>query len=158
MFTRRTLLAAATLALACLPVRAHDFKAGSLVIDHPYATPSPSGVRTGAVYFRTLKNTGQAGDRLLGARTAVAEAVEMHRSIQDGDIVRMRQQEALVLPPGTALKMRHGGDWHLMLRGLKAPLKDGDRFSVWLRFERAGEREVMVWVQQPREANAAHQH
>lgn len=34
----------------------------------------------------------------------------------------------------------------------KAPLKDGDRFPVTLTFRRAGEREVMVWVQTPRDA------
>jgi copper(I)-binding protein len=33
---------------------------------------------------------------------------------------------------------------------LKAPLKEGERFAVVLRFERAGEKEVTAWVQQPR--------
>ena len=46
-----------------------------------------------------------------------------------------------------------------MLLGLKAPLKDGDRFPVTLTFQRAGEREVMVWVQTPRDgAGEAHNH
>jgi copper(I)-binding protein len=45
-----------------------------------------------------------------------------------------------------------------MLIDLKAPLKNGDRFPMTLRFEKAGEREVMVWVQQPRDAAGAHEH
>jgi len=40
----------------------------------------------------------------------------------------------------------------------RQPLKDGDRFPMTLRFEKAGEREVMVWVQQPRDAAAASGH
>lgn len=155
---RRRFIAA--LLLAPAPAWAHDFKAGALVIDHPYATPTPAGARTGAVYFRTLKNTGREADRLLGARTPAAASVEIHRSTMDGDVMRMRQIDALELPPGTELKVRHGGELHLMLIDLKAPLKEGDRFAIWLRFERAGEREVVVWVQQPRDGGAgpAHKH
>ncbi len=45
-----------------------------------------------------------------------------------------------------------------MLMGLKAPFKDGDRFPVTLTFERAGDREVMVWVQTPRGAAGDERH
>jgi copper(I)-binding protein len=45
-----------------------------------------------------------------------------------------------------------------MLIGLQQPLKDGDRFAMTLRFEHAGERDVMVWVQQPRGAAQVHSH
>jgi copper(I)-binding protein len=151
-------LAAATLACAGISALAHDFKAGALVIDHPYATPTPPSARTGAVYFRTLKNTGREADRLLGARTPAAASVEIHRSTMDGDVMRMRQIDALALPAGAEIKVRHGGELHLMLVDLKAPLKEGERFPIWLRFERAGEREVMVWVQQPRDSGAAPAH
>ena len=65
--------------------------------------------------------------------------------------MRMRRIEAIEIPPGAVLKLRHGGDTHLMLLGLKAPLQDGERFALWLRFERAGEHEVTVWVQTPRD-------
>jgi len=148
----------AGLLLAPALVWAHDFKAGALVIDHPYATPTPAGARTGAVYFRTLKNTGREADRLLGARTPAAASMEIHRSTMDGDVMRMRQIDALPLPAGAEIKVRHGGELHLMLIDLKAPLKEGERFPIWLRFERAGEREVMVWVQQPRSGAAEHKH
>lgn len=143
-----TALAAATLPMHCL---AHGTRAGELMIDHPYAISTVPGARTGAVYFRTLVNRGRQADRLVAARTEVADAVEIHRSTRDGDVVRMRAVPALELPPGAALKLRHGGDTHLMLVGLKAPLQDGQRFALRLRFERAGEHEVDVWVQTPRD-------
>ena len=154
---RKRHLGPAALALAmalALPLaHAHDVRAGDLRIDHPYATPTRPGLGTGAVYFRGIRNTGQEGDRLLSASTPAAARVEIHRMQMDGEVMRMRAVPALVLPPGATVALRHGtaDGHHLMLLDLKAPLKDGDRFPVRLNFERAGEHEVMVWVQTPRE-------
>jgi copper(I)-binding protein len=121
---------------------AHDFKLGPLRIDHPYATPTPAGARTGAAY-------------LVGATTPAARSVEIHRSVVDAQqVMRMRAVEGIDVPPRAEMKLRHGGDYHLMLIELKAPLKDGDSFPMTLRFEKAGEREVTVWVQTPRSAAA----
>jgi copper(I)-binding protein len=143
--------------LMALPALAHDFKAGDLRIDHPYATPSRPGMDTGAVYFRAIKNQGTEPDRLLSARTPVATRVELHRMDMDGDVMRMRAVPAIDLPANTDVRLRHGtaNGHHLMLIGLKAPLKDGDRFPVTLTFQRAGEREVMVWVQTPSRSAAS---
>jgi len=141
---------------------AHGVKAGDLAIDHPYATPSRPGLTTGAVYFRTIQNNGTEPDRLLSARTPAAASVELHRMEMDGDVMRMRAVPAIDLPAKSEVRLRHGtaNGHHLMLLGLKAPLKDGDRFPVTLTFQRAGQREVMVWVQTPRGAagDAAHAH
>jgi copper(I)-binding protein len=141
---------------------AHGFSVGQLTIDHPYATPSRPGLATGAVYFRAIRNNGKEPDQLLSARTPVADTVELHRMDMTCDVMRMRAVPAIDLPATTEVRLRHGtaNGHHLMLLGLKAPLKDGDRFPVTLTFQRAGEREVMVWVQTPRRAGKAdgHQH
>jgi copper(I)-binding protein len=153
----------ATLVACCLPVtaHAHGFKAGDLAIDHPYATPTRPGMTTGAVYFRAIQNKGTEPDRLLSARTPAAATVELHRMEMDGDVMRMRAVSAIDLPAKNEVRLRHStaNGHHLMLLGLKAPLKDGDRFPLTLTFQRAGEREVMVWVQTPRDgAGPAHKH
>lgn len=161
MNTRRHFFATAVLAVflstnAC----AHGVKAGDLVIDHPYATPTRAGLTTGAVYFRAIKNNGSAPDRLLSARVPVAARVELHRMAMDGDVMRMRAVPAIDLPANTEVRLRHStaNGHHLMLLDLKAPLKDGDRFPVTLTFERAGTVEATVWVQTPRDAAGAHGH
>lgn len=137
---------------------AHDFKLGPLVIDHPYAIPTPAGTRVGAVYFRTLKNTGAHADRLVAARSTNAASVEVQRETLEGGVSRSRSLPSLDLPAGAELKLRHDGDTRLALIDLKAPLQDGQCFPLWLRFESAGEREVKVCVQTPRDGRAAHQH
>lgn len=141
-------------------VQAHDFRVGDLSIDHPYATPSLPGVQTGAAYLRGIRNKGKAPDRLIGASTPVAERVELHTRQAEGDVVRMREVTAIELPAGQEVQLRHGQPQHLMLVGLKQPLKVGDRFELTLRFERAGQTTVKAWVQQPRAgaAAAAHKH
>lgn len=155
----------AALALLCaVPAWAHDFKAGALRIDHPYATPSRPGLGTGAVYVRGIQNTGVLADRLLSASTPVAGRVEIHRMQMQGDVMQMRAVPALDLPAGSTVTLKHGtpDGHHLMLLGLKAPLKDGDRFPVTLTFEKAGSHTVQVWVQTPRDAApvapGTHQH
>ena len=150
------------MALSLSQAHAHDFKQGDLVIDHPYATPSLAGTRNGSVYFKGLRNRGGQADRLIAAKSAVAERVELHQMQMDGQIMRMREVPAIELPARTEVNLRHGGagTHHLMLQGLKQPLKDGDRFDLELVFEKAGTRRVNVWVQTPRSGNAnpTHQH
>jgi copper(I)-binding protein len=152
-------LAALGLAAPSGLAMAHDFKLGPLRIDHPYATTTPPGAANGAAYLRGIRNTGDQADRLIGASTPVARTVEIHRSVVDAqNVMRMRAIEGIALPPKSEVQLRHGGEYHLMLIDLKQPLKDGDRFPMTLRFEKAGEREVTVWVQTPRSADGAHQH
>lgn len=141
-------------------VWAHASAVGDIRIDHPYALPTPEGARNGAVYLRALINRGEVADQLVAASTPVAASVEFHRSEIDAQqVMRMRVWPALELPARSELPLRHDGLWHLMLRELKAPLRLGQRFPMTLRFARAGEREVSVWVQQPRvAAQADHGH
>ena len=141
-------------------VLAHGTRAGDLTIDHPYAVPTLAGVSTGALYFRAITNNGNEPDQLLSARTKVADSVDLHHMQMDGNVMRMRAVAAIDLPARTEVRLRHGSaaadGYHLMLNGLKAPLKDGDRFAVVLQFRRAGEREVMVWVQTPKARDVGH--
>lgn len=132
---------------------AHGLRAGDLLIDHPYALPSAPQAREGTAHLRALRNTGRTADRLLGARTAVAERVLLRRRAAPAQAL-----EAIELPPAGEARMRHDGDYELALVGLRQVLRDGDRFKLTLRFERAGEREVTVWVQQPRDTAGAPAH
>lgn len=165
---RRTLVSLPLLlaGLCALTAQAHDFKAGELRIDHPYAIPTRPGMTTGSVYFRGVRNTGLAADRLVSASTPAAASVEIQhmQTVQggQGDVMQMRAVTSLEIPAGTTVVMKHGvpAGYHLMLLGLKAPLKDGDRFPVTLTFEKAGTHEVNVWVQTPRSLDnvATHKH
>ncbi len=153
-----TALLAGLLTLSGLAA-AHDYRLGALRIDHPYAIPAPAGASSAAAYVRGIRNTGEMADRLIGASTPVASRVEIHRkSIDASGAMRMREIPAIELAPRSETRLRHDGEHHLMLIELKRPLQEGERFPLTLRFEKAGEREVTVWVQAPRAGVQARPH
>jgi copper(I)-binding protein len=140
--------------------QAHDFKVGDLTIDHPYAIATPPGLKTGAAYFRAIKNTGAMADRLVSAKSPVAQKIELHRMNMDGNIMRMREVSVIDLPARSVTALRHdtGTGYHMMLVGLKQPLKDSESFKITLIFENAGEREITVNVQKTKTQALGHQH
>ena len=151
---RRCTLAIPLAALSALAV-AHDSSVGDIRIAHTFATPSLAGSSNGAAYFATLENTGDKPDRLLRASTPAAASVELHNMGMDPQgVMRMREVDAIELAPRASIRMRPGMGFHLMLIGLRQPLKEGATFPMTLTFERAGQVEVKVVVQTPR-ADAA---
>jgi copper(I)-binding protein len=146
--------AALLLASASLSALAHDFKAGSLTIGHPYARATASGQSTGGG-FLSLANAGGA-DRLLSASADVSASVQLHEMKLEGDVMRMREVDGIALPSGQTVELKPGS-YHLMFVGLKAPLKAGTSFPLKLRFQKAGEVTVDVKVEKP-QAGGGMQH
>ena len=91
-----------------------------------------------AAGYMTIKNAGKAPDKLVSASSPVAEKVETHVTVKEGDIFRMREVKGFDIPAGGSYELKPGGA-HLMLMNVKAPLKEGDKVPLTLRFERAGE-------------------
>lgn len=152
-------LLASAIAPVSLVAQAHGVKLGEIELRHPHAYPTLPGMTTGAVYLMAIRNDGDRADRLLSAGTTAAERVELHRMQMDGDVMRMRAVSAIEVPAKTTISLRQGSadGYHLMLFGLHRPLAVGDRFPLTLRFERAGEIAVEVWVETPR-PGANHSH
>lgn len=140
----KSLLVALAFGGAAVVAHAHGYTVGSIQIGHPYARATAPGQPTGGGYLK-LHNQGGA-DRLLSASAAVSERVELHSMKMEGDVMRMRQVQAVDLPAGGTVELRPGG-LHIMFVNLKAPLKAGDAFPMTLRFEHAGEVAVDVKVE-----------
>jgi copper(I)-binding protein len=155
--TLRFVLAAAALASASFVASAHSYMLGAISVGHPYARATVPGQPSGGAYLR-LENTG-ADDKLVSVKAQVSQSVELHTSSMEGDVMRMRQVDAIDLPANKAVVLAPGG-MHIMLVGLKAPLKEGDRFPMTLKFEKAGEVVVDVVVQavSPEASASAHKH
>jgi len=149
------------LALACAlsgAASAHDFTKNGIFVDHPWARPSMAAHVPAAVYLE-IANRGDADDRLVSAKTDRAEHVEIHLS-QTGDdgVVRMRPAEGgVAAPAGETISMETGA-YHIMLIGLDGKLEAGQTFPLVLSFEKAGDIEVAVKVEDRAPANAGHAH
>ncbi len=131
-------------------------KAGDIAIEQPFARATPAKV--GGV-FLTLKNAGGTADKLVKAASPVAETVELHTHIKDGDAMRMRAVENIPVPANGQTALEPGG-YHVMLIGLKQPLKEGTSFPLTLTFEKAGSVTVTVPVQKAGApaASGGHEH
>lgn len=138
------LLLASALLLGSTAVMAHSYSAGELEIAHPWTRPLPAVATTGAAYF-TVTNKGEQDDVLLSATSPIADKVEIHTHVKDGDLMKMRQLDELVIPAHGAQKLAPGG-LHLMLLGLKQVPAEGERFPVTLQFKQAGSIEVQIAV------------
>ena len=134
----------ATLALA------HEYKVAEIEIDHPWARPTAPTATVGAAYL-SLKNDGKTDDRLVAASSPAAEKVELHSMTMMSGVMTMRQVPAIEVQAGRTVTLEPGG-LHLMLIGLKEPLKEGARVPATLSFERAGSVSVELIVQTPKDA------
>ena len=74
--------------------------------------PRP-GMNMSAGYFEIHNNTGDTV-RVTRAESPQFEAVELHETTTVDGVSRMRPIDALVIEPGTTLKLERGGK-HLML-------------------------------------------
>lgn len=118
--------------------------AGDISVSGAWSRASAGMARAGAG-FMTITNAGAGADRLLSAATPVSETAELHTHIKDGDVMRMRQVEAIEVPAGQSVALQPGG-LHVMLMSLKEPLKEGQTFDLTLTFEKAGAMTVPVTV------------
>jgi len=146
---------AAALCAAAVAVAAHGADVGDIAIGHPFATPSIPGMSNGAAYLASIENKGAVADRLVRASTPAAARVELHTMAVDAQgVMRMREVDGIALAPKAKVQMKPGAGLHLMLIGLKEPLKEDASFPMTLEFERAGKVEVKVVVGQPKPGGA----
>lgn len=143
----KPLLAAAALALSCGTTLAQALK-----VEQAWARPTVQGQTAGGGFLRIVGGAG--ADRLVSARADIAARVELHTMTMDGDVMRMREIDAIEVPAGRTVELKPGG-LHLMFMDLKTPLAAGTRFPLTLRFEKAGEVRVEVPVQRMPPAGAS---
>ena len=107
---------------------------GDLAVSAPWSRATPPMANVAAGYV-IVTNTGETPDRLLGGSSPRASRVEIHSMTMENDVARMREMpEGVEVPAGGELALEPGG-YHLMLVGLDAPLSEGDRVPLTLRFE-----------------------
>lgn len=141
--TYRIALALVT-ALAA-PVAAQDVRKGTLRVTAPWSRATAPRAEVGAGYL-TISNAGRTADRLLSATSPRAARVEIHTMSLDGSVMRMRPlPDGLEIPADGGVRLAPGGH-HLMLLGLKAPLKAGERVPATLHFARAGAVQVSFLI------------
>ena len=100
-------------------------------VDDPWvrATVAPQKA-TGAF----MQLTSAKPVKVVALSSPAAAAVEIHEMKMDDGVMTMRAVDALALPAGQAVALKPGS-YHVMLMGLKAPIKAGQTVPLTLTVE-----------------------
>ena len=128
---RFTLLAAALLA----SLASH---AGDIQVSGGWIRATAPGQDQGGA---DLTITSKQAATLVGAASPVCESVQLHTMTSEGGMMRMREVKSIELPAGKRVNLRDSG-YHLMLIGLKAPLKEGEKVPLTLSIK-VGKQDIV---------------
>ncbi len=136
---RRAAICACVGILAAAPVFAAP---NTVTIENAWTRATPGHSDIGAVF---LTVTSPTADRLIAATTPAAGRAELHVHRMEDGVMKMRQVDGIDLPASKKVTLAPHG-YHVMLFGLKAPLKSGDRLPLTLSFAHAAPLTVSVPV------------
>ncbi|MGO6678480.1 copper chaperone PCu(A)C [Rhizobium leguminosarum] len=120
-------------------------KAGDLEVSGGFAKAMLPGQPVGGGFF-TVKNNGQADDRLVSVSSPAAGEVQIHEMVTKDNVMRMRQlKDGIAIGAGEMVKLEPG-NLHLMFQKVKTPFKQGDTVPVTLTFEKAGKVDLVLQI------------
>ena len=143
------------LCLLPLGVFAHETAKRGIIFDHPWIRATAPNAMMAAGYFK-LTNGGFEDDKLVTATANFAKKVEIHETIKEGDVSKMRAIAGGIDVPQEAEFIFQPGGLHLMFRGLDQQMVAGEKFIVEMEFEKAGK--IMVEFLVEKAGKRVHDH
>ncbi len=101
-----------------------------------------------------MQLTSEQAVKVVAASSPVAAVVEIHEMKMDDGVMKMRAVDALPLPAGQAVALKPGS-YHVMLMGLKAPIKAGETVPLTLTVEGADGKRTAVEIKAEARAGTA---
>ncbi|CAK0740686.1 periplasmic copper chaperone A [Gammaproteobacteria bacterium] len=99
----------------------------------PWVREAPPTAEISAAYMM-LHNDGDTDQVLLEVTTPSFNRVEIHQTTMHDDMASMETEDSLLIPAQDGVALVPGG-YHLMLIGVKKPLKVGDTVDLSLHFQ-----------------------
>ncbi|MDR2838895.1 MAG: copper chaperone PCu(A)C [Azonexus sp.] len=121
--------------------------ADQITVDDPYVRLAPPNAPATAA-FMVIKNSGSGDVKLIKADNPASRVTELHTHINDGGVMKMRPVASVDIKAGGATTLQPGG-LHLMMIGLKAPLKEGDVVPLTLGFDDGSVKQIEARVVRP---------
>lgn len=138
-------IVAVALTLGAILTWVPGVRANDVVVIGAFARASASPAATGGAVYFEIRNAGDSADRLVSLSTEAAASASIHETVTEGDVAKMNMVEAVDIPPRASIMFKPGG-LHVMLMGLKSPLKKGGNFLLEFTFQHAGKIAVTVPV------------
>ena len=128
-------------------------QAEGIQVRDAWMRPAAQGAN-GAIYF-VIENHSSETHEMIGAASDIAAAVEVHESSMSGDVMQMRQVEAVSLGPDSEVTFEPGG-LHIMLIDLTEDLAMSDEIEVTLHFTNYEDLTIQVPVQETSTGEESH--
>lgn len=90
---------------------------GAPEVHHARVVMPPPGMDMAAGYFE-IRNPGARALHLRSVSSPVFSSVEMHETVTEGGVSRMRELQSVEIPAGGSVRFEPGGK-HLMLMGAR---------------------------------------
>lgn len=121
-----------TLGLAIITtlIMATQAWAGEVTVSGAWVRATAPGQDTAAV---SLKITSKKDGKLVGVSSKASAKAELHTMKMENDMMMMRRVQSIALPAMQEVSFGEGD--HIMLIGLKKPLKEGDTVTLGLTVE-----------------------
>ena len=115
----------------------------NIEVTEAWTRATAANATTAAIYLniRSVKDA----DRLIGARVWNADKVEIHNTTTVNGQTRMAPAVPFAIAAGARVLFAPGA-MHVMLSGLRAPLREGDSFLISLEFEKGGTQTTAVRI------------
>lgn len=133
-----------------------QFASAQLSIQGAYVRGLPPGQPVTAAFMQLI-NSGSKTVTIKEIRSDRAKKVEIHQSLQQGDRIRMQRVPNLSLAPGERIKLEPNG-YHLMLMGLRTPLKEGDQVLLQVFYGDESSQSFELPVRSVLNENIHHHH
>ncbi|MDP2695490.1 MAG: copper chaperone PCu(A)C [Gallionella sp.] len=127
--------------LAALLLSASAY-AGDIQVEGAWTRATLPGQDMAMVY---MSITSKQAATIVGVSTKASKAAEMHTMEHKGGMMKMYEVKSISLPANAKMEMSMHG-YHLVLAGLKAPLKAGATVPLTLNIEMADKSIVKVDV------------
>lgn len=127
-----------------------------IITSDAYVRAVPPGSANTAA-FVTITNKNQSHLYLTSASSNVADAVELHNHVMDGEKMIMRKIDNIELKAGHTVSLK-SGSYHIMLINLSRDLEVGKSIDIELTFSDGTKQNLAAPVRNIMEEIKSHHH
>ena len=125
--------------IALMIVACNQKSTETIEVSDPWVREAPPNVSMLAGYANITNNSDE--DRVItSAKSKQFKMVEIHKTIVEDGVAKMRRQNNLIIRAGKTLKLKPGS-YHLMLMHPKSALKLNDEVNVTITIKNGDESE-----------------
>lgn len=128
--------------------------ANELSIEDAWIREAPPVSKVQAAYMQIHNNTNKEL-AVISASSPSFGRIEFHRTVTDNGVMRMLQEDKLVIPAKSELQLQPDGS-HMMLFNPRQALRAGDEVPFTLTFSDQRQLDLILIVKKA--IGAAHQH